>query len=391
MTHLFKYRNIFIVIVLFAMGMFIVSCAPRPRTAVGEMDTPAHHVNVGMKFLDAGKLADAQREFDLALQMDRKYSQAHVGAALVKAYQNDLKGAFKSMETAEDLAKTQDDKEFMKIGFIRLHTMNQAADKKWLERAKDEFDDIIKKNPRSAAAYFFMGKAYKEALDFNNAGRMFTKVIELKGDYTAQADTEWNLMQKIQRALPGTVAGKKIALHEKVTRADVAALFIEELKIDVIYKKRTPKTFDTSFKDPEKAKESGGEMVLSAKDIVDHPLRSDIEGVLKMQLRGLEVFPDGAFRPNEFIDRATYAMMIEDILIKITGDNTLATKLIGGPSPFPDLRPDLPYYNAVMVVTSRGIMEAKDISTGEFAPLGPVPGVDALLVIRKLKDELKIF
>jgi tetratricopeptide (TPR) repeat protein len=391
MTHLFKYRNIFIVVVLFAIGMFIVSCAPKPRTAVGEMDTPAHHVNVGMKFLDQGKLADAQREFDLALQMDRKYSQAHVGAALVNAYQNDLKGAFKSMETAKDLAKTQDDKEFMKIGFIRLHTMNQAADKKWLERAKDEFDDVIKKNPRSAPAYFFMGKAYKEALDFNNAGRMFAKVIELKGDYTAQADTEWNLMQKIQRALPGTVAGKKIALHEKVTRADVAALFIEELKIDVIYKKRTPKTFDTGFKDPEKAKEPGGEMILSAKDIIDHPLRSDIEGVLKIQLRGLEVFPDGAFRPNEFIDRATYAMMIEDILIKITGDNTLATKLIGGPSPFPDLRPDLPYYNAVMVVTSRGIMEAKDISTGEFAPLGPVPGVDALLVIRKLKDELKIF
>jgi hypothetical protein len=44
-----------------------------------------------------------------------------------------------------------------------------------------------------------------------------------------------------------------------------------------------------------------------------------------------------------------------------------------------------------MVVTSRGIMEGKDLSSGEFAPLGPVPGVDALLIIRKLKEELKIF
>ena len=78
-------------------------------------------------------------------------------------------------------------------------------------------------------------------------------------------------------------------------------------------------------------------------------------------------------------------------MIKISGDNSLATKFIGSTSPFPDLRSDLPYFNAVMVVTSRGIMEAKDLSSGEFAPLGTVPGVDALLIIRKLKEELKIF
>jgi hypothetical protein len=161
--------------------------------------------------------------------------------------------------------------------------------------------------------------------------------------------------------------------------------------MDVLYKKRTPKTFDTGFKDPENAKGSGAEIILSATDIGDHPLRADIEGVLKWQVRGLENYSDGAFHPNDVINRAAYAMMIEDILIKITGDNALATKLIGGPSPFPDLRDDLPYYNAVMVVTSRGLMEARDMATGEFAPLDPVPGVDALLVIRKLKDELKIF
>jgi hypothetical protein len=82
-------------------------------------------------------------------------------------------------------------------------------------------------------------------------------------------------------------------------------------------------------------------------------------------------------------------MMLEDILIKVTGDNSLATKFIGMTSPFPDLRSDLPYFNAVMAVTSRGIMEAKDMTTGEFAPFAPVAGVDALLIIRKFKEELK--
>jgi hypothetical protein len=218
---------------------------------------------------------------------------------------------------------------------------------------------------------------------------MFAKVLEIKSDYVNQADAQWNLTQKIQRAMPGTITGKKIALVESITRADAAALFMEELKIDVLYKKRTPKTFDTSFKDPEKAAQGAKPVKLTAKDITEHPLKTDIEGMLEIGVRGLEINPQGNFLPADALNRAEYALMLEDILIKVTGDNALATKFIGSTSPFPDLRSDLPYFNAVMVVTSRGIMEARDITTGEFAPLKPVAGVDALLMIRKIKEELK--
>ena len=81
-------------------------------------------------------------------------------------------------------------------------------------------------------------------------------------------------------------------------------------------------------------------------------------------------------------------MMIEDILIKITGDNGLATKFIGSASPFPDLRNDLPFFNAAMVCTTRNILETKDVATGEFAPMEPVAGAEALLSIRALKTQL---
>jgi hypothetical protein len=241
--------------------------------------------------------------------------------------------------------------------------------------------------PKHAPAYYFMGLAYKEALDFNSAGQMFTKVLELKSDYVAEAETQWNFLQKVQRAMPGTATGKQIALVECITRADAAALFMEELKIDVLYKKRAPKTYDTSFKDPEKA--AAKPVKVTAKDIADHPLKADIEGILEIGVRGLENYPDGNFHPGELVTRAAYAMIVEDILVKVTGDNSLATKFIGSTSPFPDLRSDLPYFNAIMVVTSRGIMEARDMTTGEFAPLSPVAGVDALLIIRKIKEELK--
>jgi hypothetical protein len=376
--------------VLIAMGIFIISCGPKVVKPVGEMDTPDHHFYTGMKFLDQGKYADAKGEFDQAIALDPKFSKAYAGNSIVKAYQGDFKAANESMKQAWKYAKKDDEKLFVHVCKIRLYTVSKA-DKDWLKDARDEFDKTIKIDPKSSAASYFMGLAYKTALDFLNAGQMFKQVLDINRDYVKEADAGWNLIQKIQRAMPGTITGKKIAVLERINRADAAALFMEELKIDVLYSKRTGKTFDTAFKDPEKAKVAASTTPATATDIATHPLKADIEGVLQIEVRGLETYPDGTFHPSDLVDRATYAMMIEDILIKVTGDNALATKFIGSASPFPDLRSDLPYFNSVMVVTTRGIMEVKELSSGEFAPLSPVPGVDALLVIRKLKEELKIF
>ncbi len=379
-------RGLFLTVLFVTLMLF--ACAPAPRVPVSQLDTPDHHVFTGMKFLDDEKYADAQREFELALSIDNKFSRAYTGLGLVKTYTADYKDAADNLEKAEKYAKTDDEKIFYYIGNIRYHSKSKV-EKKWLKICKENFDDAVKLDARSSAAYYFMGLAYKQAYEFNAAGQMFTKVLELKGDYAGKADTEWNFIQKVQRAMPGTATGKQIALVEKITRADAAALFLEELKIDVLYKKRTPRNFDTSFKDPEKAAQKTLAVKSTAKDIANHPLKADIEGILEIGVRGLENDPNGNFSPAEVVTRAEYAMMIEDILIKVSGDSKLANKYIGSTSPFPDLRSDLPYFNAVMVVTSRGIMEAKDISTGEFAPMKSVPGVDALLIIRKVKEELK--
>ena len=378
--------KILTIFMFFAAVMLIVSCGPKERVATSQMDTPEHHTYTGLKLLGEEKYADAQREFELAIQLDAKYSKGYTGIGLVKIYTGDFDAALDYLKKGWNKANTDEDRIFVYVSRIRYYTQSKI-EKKWLKLAKDQFDAVLELNPKYAPAYYFMGLAYKTGLDFNMAGQMFTKVLELKSEYVAEADTQWNFLQKVQRAMPGTATGKQIALVERLTRADAAALFMEELKIDVLYKKRTPKTFDTSFKDPEKA--AASPVKITAKDIADHPLRTDIEGILQLGVRGLENYPDGNFHPTELVTRATYAMMLEDILIKVTGDNSLATKFIGTTSPFPDLRADLPYFNAIMAVTSRGIMEAKDMTTGEFAPLSPVAGVDALLIIRKFKDELK--
>lgn len=376
--------------ILFAFGVMITSCAKPPRKPEAALDTPEHHVFSGNKLLEKGDYAGAQREFVLAMQLDKKYSPAYVGLGLAFGYQNAFETAYENMKKAKSLAEKPDEKVTAHVGMIRLYSMERKE--KWLDKAEDEFKDAIKLNPKSSAAYFYMGKAYKFAFNFGKAGEMFKKVLDINDKYLVEADNEWKVVQKIQRAAPGSLIGKKIALIEEITRGDVAALFVQELLLEKLYEKRTPKRFDTSFQAPEKKFEA--DRIVKAEpatDIQAHVLRTDIETIIRMGVRGLEPSPDHKFFPNEKITRAAYALMIEDILIKVSGDEKLATKFIGSKSPFPDLRNDLPYFNAVMVMTSRGVMEAKDLSTGEFAPMGTVSGADALLIIRKLKDELRFF
>jgi Tfp pilus assembly protein PilF len=377
-------------LILVVGGMMLSSCAASPRKPEAALDTPEHHVFSGNKLLDKGDYGGAQREFELAIQLDRKYSPAFVGLGLVYGCQNSFEKAYENMKEGKSLAEKKEDRMNAHVGMIRLYSMERKG--KWLNRAEDEFEDAVKIDPKSSAAYFYMGKSYKYGYDFDKAGEMFKKVLNLNDKYLVEADNEWKVVQKIQRAAPGSVIGKKIALIEEITRADVAALFVQELQLEKLYQKKTPRQFDTAYQPPTKRFETE-KMVKTeaATDIQNHVLHTDIEIVLRLGVRGLEPFPDHTFLPNRKINRAAYAMMIEDILIKVNGDEKLATKFIGSKSPFPDLRNDLPYFNAVMVLTSRGVMEAKDLSTGEFAPMGAVSGADALLVIRKLKDELRFF
>jgi len=386
--------------VVLSVAFLLVSCGPKARPAGSSLDTPEHHFYTGMKLLDQGKFGEAKREFDLALSLNPRYSRAHAGIGLVKAARNDYVGGFEGLKKAWSYAGNTDEKVFVHVGYIRVNTMSHAycvqvgavckkVDDDWLEKSHDEFEKAIKLEPRYAAAHYFMGLCYKTALDLGNAASMFAMVLEFNTGYVKDADREWNLVQKIQRALPGTITGKQIAFVEKLTRADAAALLLEELKIDVLYKKRAPARFDTVFKDPGKVGSAAANNPLTASDITNHPLKADIEGILQLGVRGLELYPDGTFHPGDLVNRATYAMMIEDILIKASGDNGLATRFIGERSPFPDLRSDLPYFNAVMVMTTRGIMKTVDVASGEFSPRGSVTGADALLIIREIKDQLK--
>jgi hypothetical protein len=390
-----------IALLVFALALS-VGCAKK-RAPESVMDTPEHHSNNGMKSFEKGELDEAQREFKLALELDPKFGPAHVGTGLVfaarsvqiedeKEERKVVEQAFDSLKNGKKYAKGKEQKVLARVGYIRVFTMIKPRG--WLEDAKQNFDYAVLDDDQAPAPYYYMGEAYKQSYMFSEAANMYRVVLDLDKEYTAEANRAWELVQKIERAKPGTTVGKQIALVEAITRADVAALFVEELKLEEVYKKLRVKTFDTSYKAPKSGLEMETETVVKiapATDIADHVLRHDIDTVIRIDVRGLEPYPDHTFRPDEKVSRAAYSMMLEDILIKATRNDELATKFIGSASPFPDLRADLPYFNAVMVCTTRNLMTVVDKRTGEFQPLGTVSGADALLAIRELKEQLRVF
>ncbi len=367
--------------------LFVFACGPKAMMAPeAQLDTPEHHVTNGNKFLNDGRVDDALNEFTRARQLDPKFSPAYTGIGTVYGEKENFDKAFDAMEKAEKYAGNDTEKTAAYVGYIQLYTKGgDSVDEDWLDEAKAYFDKASRISPNNAEPYYYMGIAYKNAYEFGDAADKFKKVLDLDKQFIGEADREYAIMQRIERAMPGTKVGKKIALLDSITRGDVAALFIDEL-----FKKKAPKTFDTSFKSPEKNIKTGEyAKAEAATDIDDHALKYDIQAVIDLQIKGLQPYPDHTFRPYKKINRAEFAMMIEDILIKITGDDSLATKFIGEQSPFPDLRNDLYCFNAAMVCVTRNIMETMDTGSGEFRPQELVSGADALLSIRQLKIKLE--
>ena len=391
----------FMVVVLAVVVLILsVGCGKRVMTRESEsaLDNPKYHTDLGYESLDeyrvtAGQetawLDKAESSFKEAKLLDPKFSMAYSGLGEVYAEKGDYKKAKENLNKAKDLDK-ENINAYIGLGYV--YSLERA--KGWVEKAIKQFDRAIALDKNSSKAYYYKGMTMKRAFKFSEATAAFKKVIELDKTYVSLADKEYELIQKIERAAPGTEIGMEIALIEAIDRGEVAALFINELKIHKLMKKKGPKSFDTEFKAPGDSRKLEADKIVKARkatDIDKHWARNWIGIYLEQTpVRGLQPFPDHTFRPNDLITRGNYAQMVEDLLLAagaITEEDT--TKYIGEESHFPDVSSSHWAYNAINICVSRGIMSAK-LEDGSFGVGDYVSGADALLIIRKIKNLLKI-
>ncbi len=401
-----------IVIILLSGVMIISSCGKsvQPRKQQSILDTGAHHTIRGQDLISRNRWSSAEKQFDLALELNPEYSPALSAKAIVKAFESTREGrtperveALRTesrslLETSLNTASGEQELTRSRINTIRAESLLQ--DEGWVETTEKHYREsleLIENHPALRKMlpelHFFMGNAYLKARSFSKASTQYRHVLELNQGYTREANTQQMLLQKIVRAQPGTLHGKTVALSNEITRADLAALLIEEFHLEDLYKRGT--SGDTSAKKfPSPIKKMGAAQPIStlpASDISKHPLREEIELILQLKVRGLEVNPQHLFFPNRPVTRAEYALMLEDILIRVTQESGLSTSFIGEKSPWQDVRADAYYYNAARVLTSRGIIQVRNQIRGEFGPEDPIHGADILLSLRLLKDELKSY
>jgi len=397
-------RFLFVAFIL----VFVSACAKPIAKCVAPEDNPPHHYLRGMEALEKGNLEIAEDKFNRAVYCDEKFSPAHSGLAIVYAEKTraqadprfrsaEAERAKEHLKKADKLTETDEDKFDYLVATIRVYTALKEKD--WLDKAEDAFDDCrkLKVDEKKLiyyqgieAANYFMGLAYLDAKEFQKSRDKFAEVLNMKieGKWHEKADKAWKRVDKIVRAMAGITVGavgKQIAIKDSITRADLAALLIDELKLDKLFAGRIPAQSQI-----EKMK---AEFIPA--DVLNHPFKDEVLTIMKWKVRGLEPRYDETtkaylFKPEGPVLRGEMAFMLEDVLIKLTGDEKLATAYFGHEkSPFPDVRPTSPLYNAVMNMTTRGIMEGE--LSGEFRIESPVDGAEALLAIRVLRQKMNIY
>jgi class 3 adenylate cyclase len=89
------------------------------------------------------------------------------------------------------------------------------------------------------------------------------------------------------------------------------------------------------------------------------------DGLLAAGFRGLNG------EAQQIITRAEFALLLEDLTVLSTGATDLPTKFIGAESsPFTDVAPTHPAFNAIMNAIGSGLMQAR--GSGTFAPADPL-------------------
>jgi tetratricopeptide (TPR) repeat protein len=361
------------------LGIFLCTGACGPRYGgypYEELDTPEQRVFNGFAFLRKDHLMDAQREFERALRLDPRCSAAYRGMGLVYGMNADFARAFPSMDQAKAYARNTRDQALSEVGMMSLFRMEKKGE--WLAKVERNFYRAQSLSKDLPEAYFELGEAYKQAHRVDDAQRAFQKVVKINKTLVQEAQEELNLMGKIAKADPKSELGKTLVLLNRITRAQTAALIVRETSIGQVLARKAPS--------PEKPAWSPEGSAVPP-DVAGHRMEGDILAVLRMNLQGLTVLPDGTFGSDDYINREGFAVVMADALVRGTGNEDLRRKYAGMSSPFHDVRSRSPYFESIMICSDwAGIMHGQE---GYFRPLETVSGVDALLLLRKAERILE--
>lgn len=384
-----KRRTILVTFLAAAALLWGCGGGQKARQAQSVVDSPDIHYKRGKTLLGQDKVADAMFAFKQAESLDPEYAPAQEGMAWVYLAQNDLENARIAAEKSLDLDGKWVLARVAKARVLSREGNSEDAIDEAKKAVKDVKDSSVPdKKGASVEAHLALGDIYKEAEMYLDAQSTYQKVLEID-NLNTKADRAIKDLAAYQAAVAGQSPElKKIAAQKSITRSDVAVLFVSELPLGKIFRE-TPSSDQVAFRPPSQGvmgtKPDGTPASAVPGDVGDnHWARSFIGEALEKG--AMEPYPDGTFKPDEPVNRAEFARLMQRFMVRYWNDPAMETQFIGTTSPYSDVNNTSPIFNAVMVVSSRNLMPGFD--NGTFRPLGPVSGQEALSVIRKLKADL---
>ena len=324
----------------------------KPESAA---DTPENHYAQGKADLDKGNAASARKEFERAVALNKKFAPGYEGLALVCLEEGNLLAADKNAKKSISLAPKAP------AGFVAWARV--AAAKKQYGTAHSRLDSALSKDPKYVEAQYWHGQVYEMESKRVEAMNAYKKAQDIDRTF-AKAMEAWDNLQKSERAAAGLPKEyEKIAYSKSVSRADLAALLVQEIKIERFLKghKSASPDAEDKFKAPE--------TVMGKKSVAEKTepgAFSDTkghwsEGFIRRAVAcgAIEGYPDESFKPDARVNKGEFAMILTRILAAALGDEDLETKFVGQASAFSDVHDTNAVFNAVMVTTTRSILKGK--------------------------------
>ena len=175
--HRLKFPAIFCTLIALPLLFMALGCAPGKGVSEDFLNTPEHHIASGYKLLKKDYLFHAEREFNLALQLDADAWNAQRGLGLTYARKGQFDLALSHMKKAEQQAKTDETRALVNVGFMRIYLLE--GNDGWADKVTRHYAEAISNDPSLPEAHFYMGMAYKRLDRLPEARAQFNKVLAI--------------------------------------------------------------------------------------------------------------------------------------------------------------------------------------------------------------------
>jgi arylsulfatase A-like enzyme len=332
-----------------------------------------------------GQFEKALSDYQSALQKNQESTEARLGLAQALSKTGDTSRALSELRQAMIRAGSQEER--IRVARVTITILAEAsirgeipsygldiAEREWalLELVGAEDQEILLR----------LGEIFQRGLMLSRSLEAFERARIRGGLPRKDIEMQVERIRAVHSYAPRSELGKKLGLMLQVNRGEVAALLIQELRVDRLRALHGSPTWQPTLEKPGPAP--------VVKDITESPHRDDITRVLAMGIRGLEPLPDQTFRPNAVVSRAEFVVILEDVLTRVTRDLTLPTKLLGKTPRFNDVRADAWYQSAADLARGLGLFEPSPGEAPTFKPLEPITGSETLQAFRLLRKRLDI-